>query len=298
VKYKKVKFVFDINSPDKHIIDFVFKFIEPELIIISFINNITDDFTDISCDICNDIFKNKNNKNKIKEIEDSIKLKFSNYNPQVVLKNYNYQDLNKTVKNIIDDDIELLVSTNNVNHKDFVNFLKRVIRRSTCSVLIIPDNFSGFLDSINVGIDFSKISKKLIEVSLFIKNKLNLKKINLINVYSVPYNYHKLNKSYNQFSKTLEMNISNNFKELVADFENNDFNFKTINNDDVAKTLIDITPIYTLLIVGDRGKNTSNAVILGSVPEDLILNTDNPILLVRDKIEKLSFLASIMGIDF
>jgi len=298
MQYKRVKFVFDINSPDKHIIDIVSKVIEPELIIVSFINNITSDFTDIACDICNDIYKNKDNKNKIKEIEESVKSKFLKYKPKVVLKNYNYQDLNKTVKNIIDDDIELLVSTNNFKHKDYTNFLKRVIRRSTSSVLIIPDNFNGFLESINIGVDFSKISKKLIETGTFIYDKLSLNKINLINIYSVPYGYHKLGKSYTQFSKTLETNIMQNFKELVADFNNYNFNFKIINNEDIAKTLIDITPVYSLLIVGDRGKNTSNAVILGSVPEDLVLNTNNPILLVREKMEKLSFLASIMGIDY
>lgn len=286
LKFNNVCLAFDIDSPDKKIINFASKFINAKKVFVSFINNVTNDFNEISCELCDDILKAKEQKEKIQEIEDYIRMSLGiSVETEIVLKTYNYNEVTDSIKNINAEAIDLIITSNKNTHKDFVNFLKRVVRNSTASLLILPEGFNGEIKLINVGIDFSEYSTLALEHAFYLAKVFNFDSINLINVYSVPYGYHKLGKSYEEFSKKLEKNIDNNFVQLLNKFENISVtaNKKIVNADDISKTLDELSGKSTLLVIGDKGKNASASVLIGSVPESIILNTDNPVLMIRSK---------------
>lgn len=295
--FSKIKLIFDIDCIDKKLIDFASNFIKAKEVHLAFIDNLSSDSTDCSSETCENFLDEQ--EEVVEDIKNYIKAYLGLKDSEVVIKKYNYKQVAQIVKDINEENVDLIVSSNKNTHKEYVSFLKRVLKNCTASILLAPEGFNGKIQFINVGVDFSKYSTNAVEYSYLLAKVFNFQSINLINIYSVPYGYHKLGKTFEEFSKKLEDNISNNFDELISSFKNKKIiaNKKIVNSDDISKALDELSGKNALLVIGDKGQNAASSLFLGSVPENILLNSDNPVLMVRMKHPHFRLVEALFGIE-
>jgi len=174
-----------------------------------------------------------------------------------------------------------------------------IVRRSPASILFVTENFSSEIKNILVPVDFSKHSALAFEAASKFKAKSN-SEIRFSHVYSVPSGYYKTGKSYDEFAEIMKGHAISDLghflkrnkisEEIPCDY--------LLSNDEPRAELISnhaTENAVDLIVIGSRGRTTSSAILIGSIVEKvLLLDSDIPILIVKNKGENMSFFEAIM----
>ena len=203
-------------------------------------------------------------------------------------------------------DIDLLIVGHQADSQVGSSSLsEKLARKAFCSVMIVPEKTRFLLEKILVAVDFSDHSLNALDVGSAFAKAAQLDHIYILNIYQVPLSHEKTGKSYAEFDKIMLGNAKSKFKSSLTKVDLKSINikpfFKSVkpffkNNNSIVKAIQNFSEKISadLLVVGARGRSGDiAAILLGSITEGLIRNTDRPLLAVKKKGEGLNILEAI-----
>jgi nucleotide-binding universal stress UspA family protein len=209
-------------------------------------------------------------------------------------------DTNETIlKAVKNHNADLVIMGRKQSLKGSDGLPKKIVNRSECSVLLIPEAPYRKITNILVPVDFSQFSAVAIKLSLTILGQSG--KVNCQHVYFVPSGYHKTGKDYNEFAKVMEINAIKDTKEFIKKYklpkERLEFTYTLDDNRDPADKIIGYGKrINTeLILMGSKGRTEAASILLGSVAENVVnCNDFFPLLVLKKKNENLGFFDVIL----
>lgn len=182
---------------------------------------------------------------------------------------------------------------------------QHLTRKIKCCVLFVPDNEMLYqLKVIQIPSDFSEFSKlsvkKGIEIALKSKDKCS---IAIQHIYSVPDQYYKTGKSYEEFRQLMEENAKVDYKKFLQDIDTKGIEITSSFRDEKGHHEVQI--IYNLakylqadlIIIGAKGKSGTASFLLGNITESLMKKyIEMPLLVVKDKSRKFGLMDLLKSI--
>jgi nucleotide-binding universal stress UspA family protein len=158
---------------------------------------------------------------------------------------------------------------------------QKLIRKSSCSALFIPEKPNFRLEEIFVPLDFSEHSESAFEFALNLAKHDEATTLHLQHIYHIPYGYSqtRLEKDY---STALKEEATEQYNEMISKFDIDNAHLSPIfhydNQDRVAEIICETAHKRNadIIVLGAKGRNAFIAQMLGSVTEK-ILKTENSI---------------------
>ena len=202
--------------------------------------------------------------------------------------------LNQVVKK----DIDLVVIGRKTDAKDTRRLPINLARKAPCSVLVVPENSKQTISNILVPIDFSEFAVNALEQAVDLASAHNISTIQCLNVFQLPTGYSKTGKSQEEFKEIMRKNALKDYERFVKkiDLKGVEVNPIFLNDDKPAQAIQSVVEKnqIDLLVLGTRGRNAGAGLLLGSVTEDIILNTRIPLMAVKKKGTGLSLLEVLL----
>jgi len=166
---------------------------------------------------------------------------------------------------------------------------QKLVRKTECTTLFVPEKPNLRLEEIFVPIDFSDYSESAFEFGLHLAKRDEVCTLHLQHIYHVPYGYHqtRLEKDY---STALKEEASEQYNKMISRYETADAHLSPIfhydNQDRVAEIICETAQKRNadIIVMGTKGKSAIVAQMLGSVTEK-VLKTENsiPVLIIIGK---------------
>ncbi len=176
-----------------------------------------------------------------------------------------------------------------------------IARNSPTNILFIPQYLNPSLSKILVPLDFSNHSVISLTYAHSIADTIDAG-VSPIHAYDVPFGYSKIGKSFEEFDLIMQNHARNDFtsfkeKNSIEDGLNCDY----VNcHDDSKSEAIYQYAVKTrsdLIILGSKGRTNSASILMGSCAEKLVnINSDIPLLIVKEEQENMSFLEALKSI--
>ncbi len=179
----------------------------------------------------------------------------------------------------------------------------RIVRKSPCSVLVIPELCTPHLDRVMVAVDRSKHAVMAMDAAIAIAKasgnpNAQLETVLVRNVVSRP----ELAGVTFDEDATAQVEFAQRDMDLfLADINTQGITVKPIIalSDEPAKAISHVVMArkMDLLVVGSRGATRPAAMFLGSKSEGLLMTCALPILIVKEKGETLNLLEALFAMD-
>lgn len=192
-------------------------------------------------------------------------------------------------------DLIVLGRKNDKKHAEIT--LEKVVRKSPCSVMIVPENSNSNFNNILFPVDYS--SKTLDGINLL--NKIfTHPKIEGLHFFDLPTGYYKTGKSEEEFINILDGNARKEANKLISKLYNTDnLMFKNVCSEQIDEFdyIIDYAKSQNsnIIAIGSRGRTNAAAVLLGSFAEKFIRhNREIPTFVMKEKGENMDFLKAFL----
>lgn len=209
------------------------------------------------------------------------------------------QALDELLKQVRINGIDLVITGINHENTQSIDTATKLARKATCSVLVLPESGKLDLTKLAVAVDFSGHSSDALDAALAFTKAAEQKELGLIHVYQVPSGFHKTGKSYEEFSEIMKSHAKKRMTELIEESKKDEVQLTEnyILNENTVKAIRDTVHEkgITFIALGARGRGAGAAVMLGSVSEKLIEQTDIPVLAVKQKGTGLNILDAILS---
>ena len=197
------------------------------------------------------------------------------------------------------DNIDLVVVGRKNKHGAKGLEHKKIVRKSPCGVLIIPENSKPIFKNIFLATDFSEYSKIALQEAISLAHSSN-GKIVCQHVYEVPTGYSKTGKTFTQFAAIMRENAEVNFKKYIKDIDTKGVKIEPVftlsNHREEAENIAAVSRERKsdLVIIGSKGRTNLSAILLGSITEALLDELYSiPILVVKKKGDQFDFIDAI-----
>ena len=174
-----------------------------------------------------------------------------------------------------------------------------IVRKSQASILFVTENYNPSIENILVPLDFSRHSVIAVDWARKFEEHSNAK-IHFSHIYGVPIGFYKTGKSYEEFAEIMQGNAAKDLKVFLKQNDlPNDYPCEFILSDDESKAKLLNTYAHEsgtdLILIGSRGRTRSSALLIGSIVEKvLLLDSDIPVLVVKNRGENMGFLEAFM----
>lgn len=179
---------------------------------------------------------------------------------------------------------------------------KKIINRSHCSVLIVPQGMEPRLGRIFVPVDFSDVSeialKSAIELAKPVKADVLMQ-----NVYKVPMGYHSSGKTYNEFAEIMKGHATKESHDYLAKLEIPQESVELVftlddDSDPVDKIYLAATSNESdLIAMGSKGRTFGASLLLGSVSSRMaVYESGVPLLIIKDRQANLNWVEALLNI--
>lgn len=171
----------------------------------------------------------------------------------------------------------------------------RLSRNLPCDMLLVPERFEPKLSKILVTTDFSEHADLAMAEALELLNEEG-EEIELFahHSYSVPPEYSKLGKTYEEFAATVKSNAEKEMSKWLGKFDPDISSILTLQGESsLAKQVIDQVQKKTidLIVMGSRGQTSASLALLGSnTMKVLKADPHVPVLIVKKPGENMSFI--------
>ncbi len=176
-----------------------------------------------------------------------------------------------------------------------------IVRKSPASIVFVTETYKNKIDKILVPIDFSAHSVLAADLAMEFKASFGAS-IQFSHVYNVPIGYYKTGKSYEEFAEIMKSHATKDLKQFMIkhNYEENIPCEYLLSDHDSKAELINKFAHQSetdLILIGSRGRTKTSAMLIGSIVEKLLkLDSDIPMLVVKDKGENMGFLKALMQI--
>jgi nucleotide-binding universal stress UspA family protein len=192
--------------------------------------------------------------------------------------------------------IDLIVAGKKAKDKGKGIVMEKFARKSKCSLVFVPENFSANIRKILLAVDFSKRADYVFEKALQMARFLPGSKFYCLHVVDVPVGYTRIGKTYEEFSEIMINNAKANWEMYKSCHTIDKLNVEPVfvlnHENDVAKTIYDYAHenAMDMIILGSKKQTDTAAFFLGSVAEKLVsCNHEMLFLMVRDPAEVYDF---------
>lgn len=195
---------------------------------------------------------------------------------------------------IHDNDIDLLIVNRTDDDDKEVKFLQKLIRRSSCSVALIPPSVPSNIKHLLVPMDFSNNSLMALNTAKDLCSKHEDMHIIGLHIYSLPHGYFKTGLSKNEFIDELIANAQEEIGKFVekTGIDKNRFtmHYRQLNTNGIPYMInrFSFNQKIDAIVLGSRGGNTLSSFFLGRVTEALIDRDQYlPLMVIKNKGENL-----------
>lgn len=192
-------------------------------------------------------------------------------------------------------DLIILGRKENAAHAEVT--VEKIIRKSPCSVLLVPDKAKPQFDKFLTPLDYSSKSVDIIE---FLNHVFDFPQIDGIHFFDLPTGYYKTGKTEEEFINILDFNAKETAAKMVAGLaQTKNISFTNICSEGIDEYDHIIHHAkknnYNMIVIGSRGKTNAAAVLLGSFAEKFIRhNRKIPTFIIKTKGENIGFLEAFL----
>lgn len=185
------------------------------------------------------------------------------------------------------------------NAPDDALLARRITRKATCSVLVLPDNYQVTADAILVPVRDSECSSTALELACHIA-ALTRAPVTALNVYHVGTGYSRVGTSLEEHQALIGAAARRECERLIARVDMHGIDVRSdclpdFEGDPVPIIHQEIANIGArLIVIGARGRTGAAGVLLGKVTEQLIQNSPVPVLAVKKKGECIGILRALL----
>ena len=295
---KRLLVMLDLNEHDDIIFDFVNRVaqvLNKELVSISFIHIAEDiDIPKAILDKYPGLIPNID-----ESINQAIEGKLENYTHineigEISIITLGGIKLQEVPRFIRENDIDLLIVNRTDDEDEEVRYLQKLIRRSSCSVALIPPTIPSNIKNLLVPMDFSKSSLMALKTAKDLCSMHKDMHIHGLHIYSLPHGYFKTGLTKNEFIDELVSNAKEEIDRFVdeAEVDKNRFtmHYRQINSNGIPYMInrFSFNQKIDAIVLGSRGGSTLSSFFLGRVTEALIDRDQYlPLIVVKNKGENL-----------
>ena len=191
---------------------------------------------------------------------------------------------------------------------------RKIVRKSPCSVLLVPEIFTKDINSVLVPTDFSDYSEKALKMSETIAERYEGCKIHALHVYKDASKYlsqvfetvHEIDEillKRETINEKLTSYAGHKLEEYLAQFKNEKLtifpHIKSIERgEEISNAIENWIENYNpdLVIIGAKGQSAAAAALLGQVSEQVYTKCNNHLMLIiKRKNENSSLLKVLLG---
>ena len=183
-------------------------------------------------------------------------------------------------------------------HDSLSESAMRLVRKSPCSVLIVPPGVEARYDRIVVPVDFSDHSRAALSAAFAIAQSMPGATVTALHIYSVPLGWHKGPHSYEEFAAVMKGHAERNWNAFLAtvDTLGVPWTVRFELEDDVLKAIVAVADEIdaSLLVLGSHGRTRPAGILLGHVADTVCAGTARAVLCVKRKGEVVSLLRALL----
>ncbi|MBO6795353.1 MAG: universal stress protein [Balneolaceae bacterium] len=195
---------------------------------------------------------------------------------------------------IRENDIDLFVVNRTDTDEEEVSYLQKLIRRSSCSVALVPPSVPSNIKNILVPMDFSYNSQMALQTATALCAKHDDMHIHGLHIYNLPHGYFKTGLTKDQFIDELVNHargeVARISKEANVDPDRFTAHYRMLNSNGVPYMInrFAFNQKIDAIVLGSRGGSTLSSFFLGRVTEALIDRDQYlPLIVVKNKGEDL-----------
>ncbi|MCS6851534.1 MAG: universal stress protein [Gemmataceae bacterium] len=173
-----------------------------------------------------------------------------------------------------------------------------LVRKSPCSVFVVPPEAEPRCQHILVPVDFSDHSREALEVACALARTQPQATITVQHTYEIPVGWHKSGHSFEEFAAIMRRNAQRHWEKFAQTLACRDPAWKVRfdQGDDVPQTILRVAEDINadLLVLGSHGRTQSAGVLLGHVVDVICAESSRPVLCVKRKGEIVNFLHALL----
>ncbi|MFQ5591803.1 MAG: universal stress protein [Phycisphaerae bacterium] len=176
---------------------------------------------------------------------------------------------------------------------------RRIARKATCSVLVLPEEYQLQADAIVVPVRDSECSANALEVACGIAAVTGAT-VTALNVYAVHGGYSRTGKTLEEHQALLEAAATRECARLIKRTDTHGVNVECKYAPDLHGKPVPIildalgNRQGRAVVIGARGRTGAAGVLLGTVTEQLIRKSPSPVLAVKKKGECVGLLRAML----
>lgn len=175
----------------------------------------------------------------------------------------------------------------------------RLARKSPCDVLVTPVGAHAHLNRLLVLVDGSEHSRMALETAIHIARAGgDTPQVVVQSVYGVAYGYRYTGMTIEEAGRHREALQRQKIEEFLADVDTRGVDFEAVYTCslDVAAAAHDLASARNMdaIVIGSRGATLPAIALLGGTTERVLLNSPEPVLVVKRKGETFRFLDAVL----
>ena len=202
-----------------------------------------------------------------------------------------------------DQDVDLIVMSRHFGRKSETDreagLARRITRKATCSVLVLPEDYQDKADEILVPVRDSDCSANALQTACEIASVTGAR-VTALNVFPVHAGYSRVGSSLEQHVSRLETAARRECDRLGDRIDTGNAKLTCRCAADLhgqpVPVILEAIPMEspTLVVIGARGRTGAAGVLLGHVTEQLIRESPAPLLAVKTKGECIGVLRALL----
>lgn len=198
---------------------------------------------------------------------------------------------------VADRQVDLLLVGHQDNHPNRYALARRLAMKAPCSVWLVPRGITPSLKRILVPIDFSEHSADTIRVATSMARLSGQSECLALHIY-----FDESRVTYEESDQVLRGHEEQTFRKFIAPINCQGVTVTPIFEEgvNVARTIASVADRHDidLIVMATRGRSRSAAILLGSVTEEMIIETKVPLLAVKHFGARLGVLQALLDRTF
>lgn len=207
------------------------------------------------------------------------------------------------LRSAMDQSLDLIVVGRRLPHDQRAagSAFARLVRKSPCSVLVVPDKALAHFGRIQVLIDGSEHSRLALTTALAVARAAEEPHPQVIAhaVYEINYGYRYTGQTFHEAVEHLEEVWREKMKPFLSEIDTGGVAFEVVYScsHDLASAAYDLSSVRNLdmVMLGSRGLSNLSAVLVGDTTESVVRGAPQPVFVVKKKGETVGILRALLS---
>jgi nucleotide-binding universal stress UspA family protein len=198
---------------------------------------------------------------------------------------------------VADRHVDLLFVGHRRNHSGRKALARRLAMKAPCSVWMVPDGSPPAIHRVLVPIDFSDHAADTMRVATSLAQRHGLPEVLALHVY-----FNEARTTFDEYDQILRGEEQEAFRQFIGPINCHGVQVRPLFEEgaDISQTISRVAAREQadLIVMATRGRSRSAAILLGSVTEDVILQDQLPLLVVKHFGARLGVLQALLDRRF